>query len=59
MELSTRTEVLAPLKVYTRLMVMFFFVMLALPYFYNLGSSEIGCPVYEWRTGEACYRILN
>ncbi len=59
MELSTRTEAIHPLKSYARMLVLFLFVMLALPALYNLGSSEIGCPVYELRTGETCYRILG
>lgn len=37
----------------------FLYLMVALPYFYNMGSSEIGCPIYESRTGNVCMDILG
>jgi hypothetical protein len=35
------------------------YLMVVMPYFYNLGSSEIGCPIYEYRTGLDCSDILE
>ncbi len=33
--------------------------IVALPYFYNLGSAEIGCAIYEVRTDSLCFDILG
>ena len=35
------------------------YVTVVTPILYNIGSAEIGCPVYEFRTGQECKDILN
>lgn len=35
------------------------YITLAAPALYNIGSAEIGCPIYEFRTGEVCQDILT
>lgn len=35
------------------------YVLIVTPALYNLGSREIGCPIYEMRTGKECIDILE
>lgn len=42
-----------------RYMFIISYVTVATPALYNMGSAEIGCPVYELRTGQTCEDILK
>lgn len=58
-ELIQQYDLLQALRKSVRFTFLVLYLMITLPYFYNLGSSVIGCPVYELRTGSVCFDILN
>jgi hypothetical protein len=43
----------------TKTLLTVLYIWAALPVFYNLGSKYIGCPIYEIRTGQVCYDVLE
>lgn len=42
-----------------RYMFIISYVTVAMPALYNIGSAEVGCPIYEFRTGQMCKDILK
>ncbi len=40
-------------------LILFIWCFAVLPACYNFGSAEFGCPLYEMRTGNSCFSILE